>query len=506
MKTTRSVFGIPTIAMALAGFTLPVTVQSQIYTLSTPVSGTVSMSVMDTGGSQLAGGTVMLNFTTLSETVYLDTVRGTIRQVGLISVTPSPIPPIVLHETQQFGKFPNPVTNVQADVTVTFTLSEGGFSFDTGPRPLSTLSQSRYAFDGSFSVPIHGSYSLATSGNTNAGQVSYTLFSYNANYTASTFNRVSITSYPASISLSGLAIYGGSAAIMDPIPFVAMADITATNGFHMLLWPGYYGYETIHYGGELWSWSSPAVTATQATNSPAITEQPQSVVVHAHDTTSFSVAASGTVPLSYQWSLNSTNIPGATSSGLTISNVDQSDLGSYAVTITNGVGSVTSSNAILSMYPFLAVPFGGVVTAWGQDTTLSVQAWGTGPLSYQWFDNGGAILNATNQTLTLASIQFTNAGLYSVVVSSLLGSVTNIPEQVVVNPAGVSIGMFPGITVSGTVGYTYSIQATSDLSKTNWVSVATLTLIQPVQLWVDINVNALSPTNPHRFYRVVPGD
>jgi hypothetical protein len=241
-------------------------------------------------------------------------------------------------------------------------------------------------------------------------------------------------------------------------------------------------------------------------NLPLITGQPQSVTANAYDTVSFYVTASGFIPLTYQWSLNGTNIFGATSSSLTISNVSQSDLGTYTVFVSNPFGNVTSSNAMLSMYPFLAVPFGGVVTDWGKDAILSVQAWGTGPLSYQWFDNGSAILNATNPTLDLSSIQFTNAGLYSVVVSSPLGSVTNTPEQVIVNPAGVSLGMYPGVTVSGVVGYTYIIQSTSDLSNTNsWVPVATLTLEQPVQLWVDINVNASLPGNPQRFYRVLPG-
>ena len=87
-----------------------------------------------------------------------------------------------------------------------------------------------------------------------------------------------------------------------------------------------------------------------------------------------------------------------------------------------------------------------------------------------------------------------------------LGSVTNAPAEVVVNPAGVSRGMFPGVLVSGVVGYTYSIQATSDLTNPNsWTTVATLTLMQPVQLWVDTRVDALSPTNPHKYYKVVAG-
>ncbi len=242
------------------------------------------------------------------------------------------------------------------------------------------------------------------------------------------------------------------------------------------------------------------------TNPPSITIQPQPVFGNAGDDVSFNVAATGALPLNYQWSLNGTNISGANASGLTISNVAQTDLGVYAVVVSNSFGSTNSTDATLSMYPFIETPFVGAVTDWGIDTTLNVTGWGTGPLSYQWFKNGVALLNATNQTLFLPAIQFTNAGLYLVVLNSPLGSVTNVPAQVVVNPAGVSMGMFPGVYVSGVVGYTYTIQASSDLTNTNgWTTTATLTLLQPVQLWVDINVNALSPTNPHKYYRVVPG-
>jgi hypothetical protein len=66
--------------------------------------------------------------------------------------------------------------------------------------------------------------------------------------------------------------------------------------------------------------------------------------------------------------------------------------------------------------------------------------------------------------------------------------------------------MYPGVTVSGVVGYTYIIQSNPDLTNTNgWTTVATLTLITPVQLWVDVNANAASPAYRQRFYRVLPG-
>ena len=83
-------------------------------------------------------------------------------------------------------------------------------------------------------------------------------------------------------------------------------------------------------------------------------------------------------------------------------------------------------------------------------------------------------------------------------------SVTNPPPAQV--PAGVSLGLYPGVTISGGVGYAYQIQSNPDLTNTNgWTTVSTLVLTQPVQLWVDTNNNAALPGNPHRFYRVLPG-
>jgi len=246
---------------------------------------------------------------------------------------------------------------------------------------------------------------------------------------------------------------------------------------------------------------------------PAITNQPQSVVATAYERVSFTVGAAGYYPLSYQWSLNGapiandgTNISGATSNTLTISNVEQANLGTYAVTVTNAFGSITSSNATLTMDPFISVPFTGAVAYRAQNVTLGVTVMGTGPLSYQWFDNALPILNATNQTYTLTNLQFTNNGLYWVVVTSPLGSVTNAPEQLVVNPVGVSLGFCPALTIQGAIGDVYTIQSSTNLANRNaWVTVTNLTLTQPVQVWVDTRVNASSPTNSLYFYQVLPG-
>jgi hypothetical protein len=80
---------------------------------------------------------------------------------------------------------------------------------------------------------------------------------------------------------------------------------------------------------------------------PVITTQPTSQTVTVGNSASFSVTASGTLPLDYQWNFNRTNIPGATNSMLTLTNVKVSQAGNYAVLVTNAFGSILSSNAVL---------------------------------------------------------------------------------------------------------------------------------------------------------------
>jgi hypothetical protein len=89
---------------------------------------------------------------------------------------------------------------------------------------------------------------------------------------------------------------------------------------------------------------------------PGITVQPQDVTVYPQQDAIFSVAATGGVPLSYQWRFNGTNISGATSNSYTRINVQAEDVGFYSVVISNSVGAVTSSNAQLQLFdsPYLS--------------------------------------------------------------------------------------------------------------------------------------------------------
>ena len=70
----------------------------------------------------------------------------------------------------------------------------------------------------------------------------------------------------------------------------------------------------------------------------------------------FSVTATGTAPLSYQWRKGGSNISGATSATYSMTNVQAADAGTYSVVVSNSAGSVTSANATLTVSPAAVGP------------------------------------------------------------------------------------------------------------------------------------------------------
>jgi hypothetical protein len=82
---------------------------------------------------------------------------------------------------------------------------------------------------------------------------------------------------------------------------------------------------------------------------PSITAPPQSLVVNQSSNATFTVTATGTTNLIYQWYFNSAMIPGATNTTYTRTNVQPAVAGNYFVVVTNSAGSVTSSIAVLAL-------------------------------------------------------------------------------------------------------------------------------------------------------------
>ena len=170
----------------------------------------------------------------------------------------------------------------------------------------------------------------------------------------------------------------------------------------------------------------------------AITTQPQSATNIAGTTANFTVAASGTAPLTYQWQFNGVNLDGANSSTLVFNNVQPGAAGSYTVAITNVGGALTSAVASLTVWvpPFIATPPSSQIVIAGSNTVFNVVAGGTLPLSYQWLTNGailpngGNISGATTATLAINAAQPNNAAAYAVVITNVAGNVTSSPTAV----------------------------------------------------------------------------
>jgi len=170
-----------------------------------------------------------------------------------------------------------------------------------------------------------------------------------------------------------------------------------------------------------------AGSGTQPTP-PTVTTQPASQTVAVGSAVTFSVQATGSGTLTYAWSKNGTPIAGAASSTFTIASVAATDAGSYAVVVTSSNGTSTSSTAAtltVNASPTITTQPASQTVAVGSAVTFSVQATGSGTLTYAWSKNGTPIAGATSSTFTIASVAATDAGSYTVVVTSSNGTSTS---------------------------------------------------------------------------------
>ena len=203
---------------------------------------------------------------------------------------------------------------------------------------------------------------------------------------------------------------------------------------------------------------------------PAIATQPASQTVTAGQTATFSVAATGTAPLSYQWTKNGANISGATGASYTTPATATSDSGAtFAVVVSNSAGSATSNNAVLTVNsttvaPSITTQPANQTVTVGQTATFSVAATGTAPLSYRWTKNGANISGATGASYTTpATATSDNGATFAVVVSNSAGSATSNNAVLTVNSTTVapSITTQPANqTVTAGQTATFSVAAT----------------------------------------------
>lgn len=197
-------------------------------------------------------------------------------------------------------------------------------------------------------------------------------------------------------------------------------------------------------------------------NNVSITSQSSSTSVCDGASPSFSITASGTAPLTYQWYKNGVVIGGATNNTLSLTSVDTSDDASYYVIATNACNSIQSNNMNLTVNegPALSVqPLSSVACA-SSSAMLSVSATGTAPLTYQWYKGGIAVAGGISNTYIIGSSTSSDAGSYYCKVSNACGFVnSNAATLTVNNPAIITAQSGDSIKCVGS-SMQFSISAT----------------------------------------------
>jgi hypothetical protein len=199
----------------------------------------------------------------------------------------------------------------------------------------------------------------------------------------------------------------------------------------------------------------------------SITVPPANMNASAGQAVTFAATVLGSPPLTFQWQFNGKNIAGATQSALSITNVQLTNAGSYTIVAGTQNGAATATaTATLSVSGSVSAMVQPAAKASfaGFSQTFTVTAFGTPPLSYQWFNGSAAIAGATTSSYTAPATLAAGNYVISVAVSnasSFLQPAANwtitIPgpfeeTAVQLNP----VSYWPLNETSGTVAYDYA--------------------------------------------------
>ncbi|MGD1030285.1 MAG: immunoglobulin domain-containing protein [Opitutaceae bacterium] len=339
------------------------------------------------------------------------------------------------------------VPHASAQPTVAITPSSGGYSAAGGSITFTvelTYAVPQSALGFTVVAPANWSYGATGGPNSpsvtpNAGDSGEFDFAY--------------TSIPASpVSFSFTATYP--------------AGLTGSQSFGSIS-----GYFRPSSGSGLQTIPASNVVLTLALSAPTITTQPagQSVSVGANVT--FTVAATGSGPFTYQWEKNGSPISGATSSSLSLSSVQTSDTGNYSAVVKDANGLTTTStaaslsvSAVLSPQTITFSPIGSVAI----DVPVSLKATSSSGLSVAFAVQSGNATITGGSTLTLL-----DANPVTVVASCPGNSTYSAAPNVTQTVTAVSSGNIPVIgtqpasqTANAGAGVTLSVAASSNSSLT----------------------------------------
>jgi uncharacterized repeat protein (TIGR01451 family) len=289
-----------------------------------------------------------------------------------------------------------------------------------------TISEATTNMAGTYSVLVSNSTGTILSGNAFVSVITTPFITQNPS---------SVLTYPGS-NATFFAFGDGAPPVSYQWLFNGVEINGATNSILVLTnlqlsQGGAYSLQLSNVYGEA---LSEAATLT-VRSEPVVLTPPVSRTVNAGNSTTFAVTADGAPPLHYQWSLNGTNIPGATNRSLGLSSLKPAQAGTYTINVSNIYG-VISASATLTVItvPTIALNPADQSPVEGDTVSFRVVANGPGPLRYQWRFNGADLTNATNNILQLSNIQAADVGSYAVLVYNSYGSILSSPAALTLFP------------------------------------------------------------------------
>jgi uncharacterized repeat protein (TIGR01451 family) len=288
-------------------------------------------------------------------TVMVSNATGSVTSaIATLTVTPAPVPPSITTEpasvtvTAPAGAGFSVVASGDAPLSYQWRrngVDIGGATSATYALPSTTVDDSGSTFDVIVTNGVGSATSAIATLTVNAAPVPPSITTEPAGTTvtapdAATFTVVATGDAPLSYQWrrNGVNIAGATGATYVKTPTAYPTDDGST-----------YSVVVTNGAGSATSVSA-LLTVNPAPVAPAVTSNPASVTVTMPAAATFSVTATGTAPLSYQWRRNGVDIPGANATSYVVDPTATEDSGStFDVVVTNVAGSATSSAATLTV-------------------------------------------------------------------------------------------------------------------------------------------------------------
>jgi autotransporter-associated beta strand protein len=396
---------------------------SNTYTLSTPVSGDEIYVVMTPSAQTCLTSTNPVNSNTVTLTSTAATPSVTIKSSALTAICPGTSVTFSVNSSANMGASPTyqwklngtDISGATNATLVTTTLANNDQVSLTMTSSLATecVTESN-ATSSSITTTVNTATSI-----TSQPQATSVCASTNANFSVVGAGQGTLT---YQWKKNGSNITGNATSTSSTLTLSGVAAGDVAN----------YTVDVTGSCGTVTS-SSAALSLNTATS---ISAQPAAVTQCSGTTANFSVTAAGQGTITYQWRKDGSSLSSETNSSLSLSNIASSNAGQYSVIVTGGCGSVTSSNALLTVQPATVIATQPTASTVCQNNTanFSVSATGQGTLSYQW-KRDGTDVGTNSSSLSVSNAQSSNAGSYTVDVTGGCGTVTSNAVTLTVNPA-----------------------------------------------------------------------